>query len=458
VSKPPGAFLAGAGSRLLPASLPFRFFGAAVASHVLAWIALLAGAQEVPRFVGGLGWPLAALHLVTLGVLAMTAIGASLQLLPVATRRPVGHARLIGAIWWSYTAGVAVLVAGMGFAAPRVLAAGAVATIAALGVYAVLLVRNLVGARGMREVVLHGWVACAALVATIVTAYSLAGSYVGAPGLARGVAQPLHVVAGIFGFMGMLALGLSYVLVPMFALAHAPAERPALASGALAAAALALAAMATFIGDPLPLRIAAIAAGVSAVAVHLRLMLAALASGMRRNLGRSFVLVRIAWALLALTLATAAGVALDVPVEGGATLFVTVAVGGWLLTFLLGILQRIVPFLAAMHAGQRKIPGRKLPPTPSSLTADRPLAVHFHCHFAALLLLAAAILADSAWLVRVAATIGAIGAAAFAQFYVAALRRIPQAPIGWRGNLRTSRADVSGDDAAPRQNHPPPRP
>jgi hypothetical protein len=34
-------------SRLLPMSVPFRYFGAAVAFHVLAWAALLAGARGV---------------------------------------------------------------------------------------------------------------------------------------------------------------------------------------------------------------------------------------------------------------------------------------------------------------------------------------------------------------------------------------------------------------------------
>src|SRR5690606_226107 len=95
-----GTFLAGATSRLLPASIPLRYFGAAAAFHLLAWVALLAGAADAPRFVGGLGWPLAALHLITLGVLAMTAIGASLQLLPVATRQAVHSTRWPAIIWW----------------------------------------------------------------------------------------------------------------------------------------------------------------------------------------------------------------------------------------------------------------------------------------------------------------------------------------------------------------------
>jgi len=84
-----GAFLAGARNRLLPVSIPFRFFGAAVVFHVCAWLALGAGADAAATFMGGLGWPLAALHLITLGVLVSTAIGASLQLLPVATRQAV---------------------------------------------------------------------------------------------------------------------------------------------------------------------------------------------------------------------------------------------------------------------------------------------------------------------------------------------------------------------------------
>ncbi|MDP3085760.1 MAG: hypothetical protein Q8N44_19010, partial [Rubrivivax sp.] len=117
----PGAFLGGARSRLLPLSIPFRFFGAAVAFHLLAWLALLAGADELPRFRGGLGLPLAALHLVTLGVLVMTAIGASLQLLPVATRQPVRSLRSAALVWWLYTPGVAALAAGMAGALPWLL-------------------------------------------------------------------------------------------------------------------------------------------------------------------------------------------------------------------------------------------------------------------------------------------------------------------------------------------------
>jgi hypothetical protein len=428
-----GTFIAGAASRLLPPSIPFRFFGAAVVYHLLAWIALLAGAQSVPRFAGGLGWPLAALHLLTLGVLAMTAIGASLQLLPVATRQPVRSKWWPAMIWWLYTPGVAAVALGMGMPAPRLLAGGAVAVVAALGGYALLLARNLIGARGMPVVVAHGWAALGSLVVVLATALSLVCAYLGFPGFERGMALSLHVAFAAYGFMGLLALGLSYILVPMFALSEAPDERRAWMSLALAVTALLLSAAASSGIAQQPLRIAAIGAGTLAVALHLRLMSVALKTGMRRELGRSFTLVRISWALLVTSLVAALGVAMDAPVAGMATLFGILLIGGWLLTFLVGILQRIMPFLASMHAA----PGKRLPPTPSSLTAQRPLSIHFVCHLAALGLLALAVAIDSERVASVGALVGSVGAAAFGGFFLIVLKRMSAT------DLKTGRRQAS---------------
>ncbi len=415
-----GAFLAGAASRLLPASIPFRFFGAAVAYHLLAWIALGAGAPSVPRFAGGLGWPLAALHLVTLGVLVMTAMGASLQLLPVATRQPVPAGRWPAVIWWLYTPGVAAIALGMGIPAPRLLACGAVAVIVALSAFALLLARNLVGARGLPVVIAHSWGALASLVVVLASAASLTGAYLGLPGLERGMALAWHVAFAAYGFMGLLALGLSYILVPMFALAAAPDERVARTSLLLALAALLLAAAAASGIAPLVLRSAAIGAGAGAVALHVALMHVALKSGMRRWLGRSLTLVWLGWLMLAGSLGAALGVALDAPFDGTEALFGLWLIGGWLLSFLLGVLQRIMPFLASMHAAG----GRRRPPTPSALTAEPPLSIHFVCHLAALALLTIAILADSAQIALAGALVGSVGAGAFGVFFVLLLRRM----------------------------------
>ena len=422
-------FLAGARSRLLPASVPFRFFGAACVYHVLAWVALFAGADQFPHFSGGLGWPLAALHLVTLGVLAMTAMGASLQLLPVATRQAVFALRAPAVIWWIYTPGVAALALGMGTGNTLVLAGGATSVVAALAAYGALLAHNLYGARGMPAVIAHGWVALVSLAVLLVTALSLVYAYVGLPILARPLALALHVPFAAYGFMSMLILGLSCVLVPMFALSPAIDERSVLVSCTLAAMALLGVGVAAFGVTPERLRIAALVIGSVAVVLHLRLMRHALATGIRRALGGSFVLVRIAWGLLLASLLAVLGIVLELPIAGLPTLFGVLLIAGWLLTILVGLLQRILPFLASMHA----IPGSRRPPTPSTLTAPRPLAIHFYCHLAALCCLAIATVTDSPHLTRTAAAIGLAGALAFAAFFAIVLWRrshpVAMAPV-----------------------------
>ena len=420
-----GAFLGGAKTRLLPASIPLRFFGAACVFHWFAWLALLAGAQAWPQAPASMGWPLAALHLVTLGVLGMTAMGAGAQLLPVATRKPAPGHRLLAAIWWTYTPGVAVLALGMGLARPPLLAAGAVAVVIAFTGWAALMVRNLRGARGMPGVVAHGWAALVALALVLATALSLAGSWLGLPAPARDTALALHFVFAPYGFMGMLVLGLAYILVPMFALADAPGERSQRVSFSLAASALALAALAALGLAPVPLRCAALLAGALAVSLHVVLMTRVLRAGMRKELGRSFTLVKIGWGGLLASFAFGFAVVLDAPLPRLPAWFGLCLIGVGLLTFVLGILQRILPFLAAMHAGGA---GRRAP-TPSALTDDRLLRVHFSCHLAALAGLALALGAGSGWLAAGAAAIGAAGALAFCFFYATILKRLQSARL-----------------------------
>jgi hypothetical protein len=275
----------------------------------------------------------------------------------------------------------------------------------------------------MPVVASHGWVALTSLAIVVATALSLACAYAGVSGLARDTALALHVAFAGYGFMGMLALGLSYIVVPMFALSAAPDSRLAQRSCVLAVVALALAGAAAFGVTPRVLRVIAIAVGAVAVGLHLKLMTTALRTGMRRELGRSFRLVRIGWVLLAGSLAAGLAVVLDIHLAGVDTLFGLTLIVGWLLTFLLGILQRIVPFLASMHASGRA----PRAPTPSSLTAERPLAIHFWCHLAALGLLALGVAAQSTPLTQAAALSGVAGSVAFAAFFAIVQQRLRSA-------------------------------
>ncbi len=417
------AFLGDVRGRLLPASIPFRFFGAAVFFHLLAWITLLAGAEQAPGFAGGLGLPLGALHLLTLGVLVTTAMGASLQLLPVATRQAVGTPATLAALWWCHVSGVAALTAAMAWGRVGLLAGAAAWLLLTLTGYALLLARNLARSRGMPVVVVHGAAALLCLLVLLASGLALAATYHGHGFNEHGTALRLHVALAAYGFMGLLVLGFSYILVPMFALSDSAPQRPALVSAALVILGLALAALAALSVLPAWAATMAILCGLVGLALHVALMSQVLRKGMRPHLGRPFVLVRLGWCLLAASLLVALAMEAGAAFERLRTLFVVLLVAG-LLSFLLGVLSRIVPFLASMHAP----PGRRGPPLPSALTFEPALAAHFHCHLAAWALLLAAVVADSPWLARAAGAVGTVGALAFGWFFVHAWRRMRATP------------------------------
>ena len=401
-------------SRLLPMSVPFRYFGAAVAFHVLAWAALLAGAREVASFPGGLGLPFAALHLATLGVLAMAAIGATLQLLPVATRQPlrsVGAAKLV---WWLFAPGVLVFAGGAALYAPRAMAPGAALAVAALALYGWLLGRNLWSARGMPVVVAHGWAALAALAGLAVTGLALVARYEHGLALDHSAFRGAHLVLAAYGFMGLLALGLSQFLLPMLAIARPPTPRSAYAALGTALFAILLA-----LGGQVA---AAALAGLVAAVIHIVSLERSLRARLRPVLGPAFQLVRASWALLLASLALAAAMALGWAPPRSGVLFVVLLVPGWLLTFLLGVLQRIVPFLASVHAGSRA-------PLASALSPQAPLAAHRVLHFAALAGLLAGVALDASWLVQAAAGSGLAGALAFTAFFAGVLNRLKSARV-----------------------------
>jgi hypothetical protein len=387
-------------SRLLPMSLPFRFFGAAAFFQLAAWGLLLAFSGDLPSYSVGLGPVFASLHLLTLGVLAMSAIGATLQLLPVATRQPVRTLWAVKLLWWVLVPGIAVFAAGAALYRPQLMGPGAVAVVLALLVYSMLLGRNLLGARGMRVVVAYGWAALACLAGLALTGIAIVARYEHGFALDHAAFRHAHVVLAAYGFMGLLALGLSSFLLPMLALAPPPPPR-------LSHAVLALSLLAIVLGSAL--------VGLAAAVAHVYLMERSLRARMRPALGPAFVLIRAAWACLVASLALAA---LGFP--GGTLLFGILLVPGWLLTFLLGVLQRIVPFLASVHAST----AAHGTPLISSMTPGRLLAAHRVLHLAAIAGLAAAAVFHQPLLATIAAGAGFAGAALFAAFYVFVLVKV----------------------------------
>lgn len=404
-------------SRLLPGSVPFRYFGAGVLFHAAAWAVALAGADRLAGFRAGLGAPLAALHLATLGFLAMVAMGASLQLLPIATVQPIRSVRAARLAWWLFVPGVVVLTAGMGEAATGLMFAGALACAAALAVFAWLFARNLAGAKRLRTLAAFGWAGWGGLVVTVATGLALAGHYAyGFFADARAVTLT-HLGFALAGFMGLLALGFASLLVPMFAVSRPPPEstQRRLLVGWLGTGALFLAAQ---LAGPVEATGVSAVAGFALAVVHVVEMERALARRLRKTVEPFLVEARLAWGGMILTFASGAALAFGAP---GVTpaVFVAIAVLGWLATFVLAILQRILPFLASVHA---KEPG-KAPPLVSALTPRLPQRVHLVSHGAGVVLLVVGLAIDSTLVVRAGALLGLVGALAFVAFYVGVVSR-----------------------------------
>jgi hypothetical protein len=417
-------FLSGAKSRLLPASIPFRFFAATAVFHILAWTTLLAGASQAVSFRGGLGPALAAVHLFTLGMLTSTAIGASAQLLPVATRRALAAVWPIKLIFWLFVPGLIVLVGSMYTAQPRVAVPAALLTSAGLLLFAGLLADNLRRTTSLPVVAAYGWAALAALVALAGLGVALMVDY--ETGMLRNhsAVALAHAILGGFGFMGLLALGFSHILIPMFALSAAPAKTPSLVALTLAILAVMLGTSGALADNDLILTLGAIV-GLAAAAMHIFLMHRVLATGMRKRLGLSFIVIRAAWSMLPLTLLVGLAALYGFAGPNGPTLFGFLLINGWLLTFLLGILQRILPFLASMHATRA---AGSAPPLMSELAASAPLKLHAACHGAAIAVIAIAIAADIVPLMVIGAAVGLAGALAFAWFTADVTRRLIGGP------------------------------
>lgn len=423
----PAAFLGGARNRLLPASVPFRYFFAAVFFHLLAWLVLLAGADELPEYAGGPGLVLAALHLLTLGVLAMVAMGASFQLLPVATRQPLIRVWPARIAFWLFVPSTLLLAWGMVDAAPLPLSIGGGGVLTGLLIFTLLTADNLRRAVSLPVVAAHGWGALTALAGlAVLGALLLADFSTGFLPDRQGMAVA-HMVLAVFGFMGLFAFGFSHVLVPMFALSRSMPPRLGWGELFLSTGAVILGAAGSLLDDAM-IRWLALALGFFAVAAYLWLMHAALKARMRKRLGLSFILIRASWGLLVVALLLWAVVSLGVMIPGGTVLFGFLILAGWLLTFLLGILQRIMPFLASMHAAGKG----GMPPLLSELTAETPLRIHALCHGGAVLAVAAGIAFTSVPLVRIGAVSGLVGAISFgvfAAFIMLKLRHVPEKQV-----------------------------
>ena len=207
-----------------PFSVPLRFFLTAPVFLFLAGLLLFTpGAASWQRWSPAI---LAAVHLVTLGFLAMVMVGAFLQLLAVVAGAPVARPRLLaGLTHGPLVLGTLSLAGGFWLSDRWLFYPALVLLAAALATFALAAAASLRGA-ARNATVFAMAAAVFALAVTLALGLALGATRVGWLEFANFVTLvDLHAAWGLLGWVFVLVAGVAYQVVPMFQLTPAYPRR-----------------------------------------------------------------------------------------------------------------------------------------------------------------------------------------------------------------------------------------
>jgi hypothetical protein len=421
-------------------TLPLRFLAAAALAYVLAAFGVVALAPELAGHYYHARL-LALTHLVTLGWITVSIMGASYQLIPIVLGQPVWSERLARWQFWILAASVPGIVAHFYMATWPGLAGAALLLAVGISLHLVNMVMTLRGIRRWSFTARSVVLGYAGLALTALFGLTLAGNHL-RPFLPGAFFSTLHahIHLALLGWVAPLIFGVTARVYPMFLLAPEPSEGvgrvqfwglaagvPVLVAGLLATPALIL-----------PGTLAAAAA----MAAHVAAVLA-IARGRRRpalDWGLRFTLTAVGFLLPALALGL--GFALDL--IGGPQLalaYAVLALGGWISLTIAGMMLKIVPFLVWFHVYGPRV-GRGHIPTMAQLSSPRAEALAHALLTAGTALLAVMVAVGSVMGIRAAGTVLALGALAFAAALARTLHHVvapaPITPIRPPVGLRAS--------------------
>jgi hypothetical protein len=369
-----------------PIRVPLQFFLAA------PWFAAAAGLVLVFRGpeVFASRWTPAALaltHLLTIGFLAQTMIGATLQLLPVLAGAPVTAVATVGStVQILLVAGTLMLAGGFLFPTHWGLVVAAVVLVAGFGLFLTAVGLALTKARGAPDTIRAMGLGLVALVVTLVLGLSLVSGLAGwlpLDDIASTV--DMHLTWGLLGWVGLLLSALLFELMPMF---YVTPPYPATLRRWFAPF-LFLVLVAWSLGliwSPW----AAVAAKALLVMGFLAIALTTWRVTLRRRRPVQDTTLRYVW----VGCGTLIAASLIWAVDGGEALVGVLVLGGVCLAFPNGMLYKIVPFLCWFHLqGAVLASGRMDRPMVSmrSFLPDGRTRRQFWLHVAALSSLVAAI-------------------------------------------------------------------
>ena len=383
-----------------PISVPYRFFltaplFGAVAGLILAW---LGPAALESRWAPG---ALAMTHLIVVDFMLQAMCGALLQFVAVVAGANIWRPRLVAAVVHPLiTAGAVLLASAFLLEQQLLFLLAALVFAAALGpfltVMAIALLRT--PARGMPIHVLR--LAVFGLLVTVVLGVTLAATL----GLQENLQSVwslitlinVHVVWGLGGWALMLVIGVSYLVVPMFQLTPAyPVWLTRLVpAGLFLVLSLWSLQLLPDKGEAQTWQSGVVLAGMLLAGLYALATLWLQSRRRRRHADVTFVFWR--GAMLALLGLAVSWLVFEVLPQLGnhprASLWLGVlALPGVFLSVIMGMLYKIMPFLNWLHL-QRQGGIALPPPNMKQMIPERAMRGQMRLHFAALVLLLAAVL------------------------------------------------------------------
>jgi hypothetical protein len=404
-----------------PIAVPFRFFLTAPAFLLAAGVVL---AWSGPDALAWRSAPaaLAATHFVTLGFMTMAMVGAMLQMLPVLAGAPVPHARPAAAV---VHVGLALGAAALGLAfllgEPLAIRTAAWLLGGSFAVFVVAVAAALRRAVVRNATVRGAALAVAALVVTVALGLALTATYGWGAPVVNPAVRALHPAWGLLGWTGLLVASVAFQVVPMFQMTPQYPARVTRWFTAAAFAVLVAWSLAAWYADGSTAHLAlgvALAAGYAVFAVATLV----LQHRRRRRLPDATTAF---WQLgmgCALAACAAWGVRLALP-EASPSLDVAIgvlALAGFAVSVIDGMLYKIVPFLAWFHL-QASV-GPKHAPHLKKILPDAAPRAHFRLHAVTVAVLLAAV----AWpepLARIAGLALALSALVLLRNLAVAARR-----------------------------------
>ncbi|MBW2243941.1 MAG: permease [Deltaproteobacteria bacterium] len=382
-----------------PLDIPLRFHITAPVFGLLAALFLFWEGPEawMSRWtIGSLG----ATHLLTLGFMAMVMIGSLFQLVPVLSGQAIPAMRWVAP--WVHvmlTAGVIVLTVAL-VRPDTVTFTVALALLGfAFAAFIPPLVWRLVRIRGASDAIFTIRLAAISLLMTVGMGIFLSVGR-GWPdlGIAFRSWTDVHVLWALFGWVPLLVMGVSYQVMPMFHVA--PAFDSRLARGIPLSVFVSLLLLSHARSDYLVAPIVTVLCG--ALMAYSATALRVLAKRHRKRADPMIgfwrtALISLALAAVSLWFAMATPVRLPFLRESGAPLLIGILmVFGFACSMIIGMLQKIVPFLIFLHLQRRALgnpDAMSQIPTTNEVITDRDAHWQLRIH----LIACAGILAALVW-------------------------------------------------------------